>query len=75
MASAFRCRFCAGSGECDSDLELADEEADTLRRLAVASNDDPAVFLKFAKVFEPVSNDAQFIRTFSRQVKTIWNRV
>ena len=73
MASAFWCRFCAGSDECGSELALADEEADTLRRLAAASRDDPAVFLKFAKVFEPVSNDARFVRTFANQVKAIWN--
>ena len=73
MASAFWCRFCAGSGECGSELELADEEADTLRRLAVASKDDPPVFLEFAKVFEPVSNDARFVRTFANQVNAIWN--
>ena len=72
LASAFGCRFCAGGGECGSELELADEDSDTLHQLAMASKDDPAVFLEFAKVFEPVSNDARFVRTFATQVAAIW---
>lgn len=63
---AFWCRYCAEAPALD------DPRASVLQQAARATRENPAAFLALWDVFGTLGRDERFVRSFARQIATLW---
>jgi len=71
MVSALWCQYCLGVDESGREIAINDEDAATLRQLAIESQDSPERFLRFGKVFSSVADDPVFRAAFAAHLRAI----
>lgn len=74
LGSALWCRFCAGTDEAGRPLALEDEQAERLRRLALAARDEPGRFLEMEDVFGDLAAAEPFRSAFAEALGSLWAR-
>ncbi|WP_419909516.1 mannitol dehydrogenase family protein [Hoeflea sp.] len=65
-------RYCAGHDEDGNALNINDENAELLKRHALAAKTDPASFLEFEAVFGDLHESRAFRLAFSAVLERIW---
>lgn len=68
---AFWCRYCEGSDEAGNALPPNDDNHEMLRRLALASRQDPQAFLENRAVFGALSDNPRFCKSFAERLTLI----
>lgn len=74
LESAPWCRYCAGTDEAGRPLALEDEQAERLRRLALAAKDEPGRFLEMEDVFGDLAAALPFRTAFAAALESLWAR-
>ncbi len=69
---ALWCRYCAGTNEAGEAIAPNDDNAEDLKRRALAAKDDPQAFLSNATVFGDLGAQPVFADAFARQIKSLW---
>jgi mannitol 2-dehydrogenase len=72
LESALWCRYCAGTADDGSPLELQDENAGRLAPAARASRDDPGAFLGLRDIFGELPDAPAFRSRFEAAVRALW---
>lgn len=69
---ALWCRYCAGTAEDGSAIEIADERAAELTRRALEARERPQAFLDFTPVFGDLGRRQPFADAFARVLRALW---
>ncbi|WP_334061278.1 mannitol dehydrogenase family protein [Limimaricola cinnabarinus] len=69
---ALWCRYCAGTNEAGEKIAPNDDDAEDLKRRALAAKDDPQVFLSNEAVFGDLGAQPAFVTAFSKQLGALW---
>ncbi len=69
---ALWCRYCAAAERGEQGIVLVDELADTLKRHAVRTTEQPLAFLEIESVFGPLAGQTTFQDAFADAITTIW---
>lgn len=69
---ALWCRYCAGTNEAGEKIAPNDDDAEDLKRRALAAKDDPQVFLSNEAVFGDLGAQPAFVAAFSKQLGALW---
>ncbi|MGR3466093.1 mannitol dehydrogenase family protein [Limimaricola sp.] len=69
---AMWCRYCAGTDEAGAAIAPNDDNAEDLKRRALATKDDPSAFLSNAAVFGDLGDNPTFADAFARQIGAVW---
>jgi len=70
---ALWCRYCAGTDEEGNAIAPNDDNAEDLKRRALAAKDDPAAFLSNETVFGDLGERPAFADAFARQLRALWS--
>ncbi|MEK1886596.1 MAG: mannitol dehydrogenase family protein [Phyllobacterium sp.] len=74
LVSALWCRFCAGTTDTGKPTNYLDASADRLKVEALKAKDDPKEFLAMSDIFGEVGTTPVFVETFTRHLRTLWNK-
>ena len=69
---ALWCRYCAGTNEAGEKIAPNDDNAEDLKRRALAARDDPQAFLSNEAVFGDLGAQPAFVAAFSKQLGALW---
>ncbi|WP_282024776.1 mannitol dehydrogenase family protein [Limimaricola cinnabarinus] len=69
---ALWCRYCAGTNEAGEKIAPNDDDAEDLKRRAIAAKDDPQAFLSNEAVFGDLGAQPAFVAAFSKQLGALW---
>lgn len=69
---ALWCRYCAGTAEDGSPIEIADERAAELKARGLAARETPERFLEMSAVFGDLGRDPLFAEAFARSLGALW---
>jgi mannitol 2-dehydrogenase len=72
LATAFWCRYCAGTTESGKPISQNDPAWDTLQPKALAARTDPAAWLAMGDVYGALAGDEAFASAFARALRMIW---
>lgn len=73
LVEALWARMCAGTREDGTEIEPNDPFWDTLNRAALASRENPRVWLEQASIYGDLANAAPFADAFYRWLQLIWS--
>jgi mannitol 2-dehydrogenase len=71
---ALWCRYCAGTDDAGKQIDIADENAASLRENALKARKDPAVFLYQKSIFGDLAGAAPFADAFGNAVEALWRK-
>jgi mannitol 2-dehydrogenase len=71
---ALWCRFCAGTNDIGKPIEVVDDNAASLRQLALQARKDPAVFLSQKSIFGDLADAAPFADAFGKSLDALWTK-
>jgi mannitol 2-dehydrogenase len=72
LASAFWCRYCAGTTESGETIPPNDPLWDRLQRIALSAKADPAAWLAMADIFGTLGSDEAYVEAFAKALTTVW---
>jgi len=72
LESALWCRYCAGTADDGTPIELQDENATRLSTAARGARNDPAVFLGLRDIFGDVADAPAFRTSFASALQSLW---
>lgn len=72
LAEAFWCRMCAGRREDGSEIAPNDPHWDALQHIALASRDDPKLWIEQDQYYGEIGRDTRFGQAFSFWLTKIW---
>lgn len=74
LVSALWCRFCEGTTDSGKPTNYLDANAERLKVEAVKARSDPRAFLAMSDIFGDVGTSPIFAQSFSRILKTLWDK-
>ena len=74
LVSALWCRFCEGTTDSGKPTNYLDANAERLKMEAVKARSDPGAFLAMSDIFGDVGTSPIFAQSFSRILKTLWDK-
>ncbi len=74
LVSALWCRFCAGTTDSGKPTHYLDASAERLKVEALKAKDDPKAFLAMTDIFGDVGTAPVFVESFSRILRTLWDK-
>jgi len=72
LASAFWCRYCAGTTESGETIPPNDPAWDRLQANALSAKAEPAAWLAMSDIFGTLANDEAYVHAFAKALTTIW---
>lgn len=69
---ALWCRYCAGTGEDGSSIEIDDINAERLTRHALDARKRPEAWFEMQDIFGPLANEPELQSAFAKALKAIW---
>lgn len=72
LVVALWCRYCAAVGEDGSTIDLADPQAERLKKTALQAKSKPDAFLEKNDIFGTLGHNEEFRAQFSAALNTIW---
>jgi mannitol 2-dehydrogenase len=72
LASAFWCRYCAGTTDSGETIPPNDHAWDRLQPIALAAKSAPSAWLAMGDIYGALGADAEFVRAFSSALTKIW---
>lgn len=74
LAEAFWCRMCAGVRENGTEIAPNDPQWESLQKTALASKDNPELWVEQSQYYGDFGRDTQFSKTFTSWLTAIWHR-
>ncbi len=72
LASAFWCRYCAGTTDSGETIPPNDHAWDRLHATALTAKADPAAWLAMDDIYGTLANDQAYVQAFANALTTIW---
>ena len=72
LASAFWCRYCAGTTVSGEAIPPNDHAWDRLHATALTAKADPAAWLAMGDIYGTLANDQAYVQAFAKALTTIW---
>ena len=72
LASAFWCRYCAGTTDSGATIAQNDPAWDRLQPIARAAKANPEAWLAMGDIFGNLAKDESYVRSFSNALTSIW---
>lgn len=69
---ALWCRYCAGTNDAGQAIDIVDEHAQQLKKMALEARTDPLAFLTMEEIFGALGHEDVFVRSYSTSLQSLW---